>query len=554
MKKRSIALIMTVLLAASSLAGCKPEAKTTSEPVQTQGEAQTQSGEQTRKEDDMSARAAKGSGGETGSIIVGINADPGSLSPFAPMSPGGITIRRTLYEFLVDREEFGGDMVGVILKEYEQIDTTTYKVTIYDYIHDTQGNPVTASDVAFSYQTGKECGNYPKLNSVESVTVLDDYTVEFKFTQELAVGELEGLWMECPIITQASYEASPDQMATTPVGTTAYKVTSYTPGSDIVMERCDDYWQTDAAVKPLTSNANAAQIKFQIITESAQMTIALETGSIDMTTGVSNSEVARFKEGGENADSFNTFQYMDNKAAMIYFNCDEGNILQNQALREAICYAIDAQSVLDGAYNGDGAVLKTIGCEKYGDFNDTWLNEDYYEYNLEKAKELIAEANIPEGTTLTLLCANTEDVESISTIIQGFLLQIGLNVQITPYENAMYTSLTYESDAWDILLATQGATDYLVNIWKLGWAAENYNGHTMNFLIDEELQNILHEALTVKGHTSENVNAFHYYIKDNCYAYGLCQTAGYVVADKKVASVVVDSRNCILPGCCTYND
>lgn len=496
-----------------------------------------------------STMTAMAEGTETSAeVVVGINADPGSLSPFAPMSPGGIAIRRTLYEFLVDREEFGGEMKGVILKDYEQVDDLTYRVTIYDNVHDTAGNPVTASDVAFSYNTGKESGNLPKLSSIESVTAVDDTTVDFVFTQELAVGELEGLWMECPIVTQAAYEASSDQMATTPVGTTAYKITEFTPGSEIVMERCEDYWQTDEAAKPLTAQANAAKITFQIITESAQMTIALETGSIDMTTGVSNSEVGRFKDNSD----YNTFQFMDNKANILYFNCDEGKATQNQALREAIAYTLDSAAILDGVYNGEGAALKTIGCEKYGDFNTAWLEEDYFECNLETAQEKLAESGFDTSQTLKLLCTNNEDATSMATIIQGFLMQIGVNVEITPYENAMYTTLTYDTDSWDLILSQQGATDYLVNIWKLGWAAENYDGHCMNFLVDDELQTILHNALTVDGHTQENVDAFHYYIKDNCFAYGICQTAGYVVTNAKVNDVVVDSRNCILPGCCTY--
>lgn len=540
-KKKMLALLLTTAMVVSTLAGCGSNNQSSTNTTTTENSTNTEESNGT----------ASGTTSSSDVVHVGIAADPGSLSPFAPMSQGGIAIRRTLYEFLVDREEFGGDMVGLILKDYEQIDDLTYHVTIYDYVHDTEGNPVTASDVAFSYNTGKSSGNLPKLNSIESVTAIDDTTVEFVFTQKLAVGELEGLWMECPIITQAAFEASPDEMATSPVGTTAYKVTEYISGSKIVMERTDNYWQTDTSAMPITAQSNIAAIEFDIITESAQMTIALETGSIDITTGVSNNEVYRFQDGGESADNYDTFQYMNNPANQIYFNCDNGKILQNQALREAIAYAIDAEACLDGAYNGDGKVLKTIGCEKYGDYNDAWTNEDYFEYDDVKAAELLKESG-ESDVTLTLLCQNTEDAQSLATIIQAYLLQIGITVEIRPFENAMYTTLTYETDAWDICLAQQGSTDYLVNMWKLGWAEENYDGHAMNFLVDSDLQELLHECLTVEGHTQENVDAFHYYIKDNCYAYGLCQSAGYVVAKTMVTNILLDSRNCILPGACTY--
>ena len=58
-------------------------------------------------------------------------------------------INRTLYEYLIDRNEFGGEMVGCMMKSYEKVGENTYNLTIYDYIYDTAGNHITASDVAF---------------------------------------------------------------------------------------------------------------------------------------------------------------------------------------------------------------------------------------------------------------------------------------------------------------------------------------------------------------------------------------------------------------------
>lgn len=66
--------------------------------------------------------------------------------------------------------------------------------------------------------------------------------------------------LECAIVTQAAYEASPDQMATTPVGTSAYLVDSYVPGSEIVMKDTGDYWQTDESLVHGTSIHNVGEI------------------------------------------------------------------------------------------------------------------------------------------------------------------------------------------------------------------------------------------------------------------------------------------------------
>ena len=70
---------------------------------------------------------------------------------------------------------------GVLAKNWTQKDDTTYEVELYDYIHDTEGNPITASDIKFCFDSALATKNYSKLEVIDSVTVLDDYKVEFKF-------------------------------------------------------------------------------------------------------------------------------------------------------------------------------------------------------------------------------------------------------------------------------------------------------------------------------------------------------------------------------------
>ena len=136
------------------------------------------------------------------SVVVGIAGDPGNIGPFQAMSAGRIGILFTTYEFLVTKD--GDTNPGVLMKELTQVDDLTYDVEIYDYIVDQAGNPLTASDVKFCYETAQSIGNLPKLSSIESVEVISDYVCRFHF-KELAAGDLYSLLMECPIVTQAAY-------------------------------------------------------------------------------------------------------------------------------------------------------------------------------------------------------------------------------------------------------------------------------------------------------------------------------------------------------------
>ena len=94
------------------------------------------------------------------SVVVGISADPTSLAPWISNNGVRIGILPSIYQTLVQTESLGGEMKGVLMKDWEQIDDTIYNMTIYDSIYDTEGNHVTASDVAFSYKTGCEEGRY----------------------------------------------------------------------------------------------------------------------------------------------------------------------------------------------------------------------------------------------------------------------------------------------------------------------------------------------------------------------------------------------------------
>lgn len=73
-------------------------------------------------------------------------------------------------------------------------------------------------------------------------------------------------------MTRAAYEASPDQMATDPVTTSAYQVTEYVSGSKIVYKNTGKYWQTDESLVPMTSRHNVENIEIDIIPDTAQLT------------------------------------------------------------------------------------------------------------------------------------------------------------------------------------------------------------------------------------------------------------------------------------------
>lgn len=480
-------------------------------------------------------------------VVVGLASDPQNIGPFQGMSQGRIGILFTLYEFLAVTD--GGEMKGVLMKGYEKVDDLTYNVEIYDYIYDQAGNHLTASDVAFCYNTAKELGNLPKLGAIDSVEPLSDYIVQFKFNN-LAIGDLGALLMECPIVTQAAYEASSEKMATMPVTTSPYKCVEYVSGSKIVFEKTNNYWQTDTSKIQKTSMSNVDIIEFDVIPDQSQLTNALKTKAIDVTNWLSDTDVDEFR----GLSDYGVSPIPDNTTYFLLFNCDESNgvFRNNLKFRQAIAYAINKQQIVDGAFNGNGNVAKTWGNTNYSDYVDKWLQEDYYEYDIEKAKQLLAESGV-SNPTLNLMITSGDVNTKIATIIQAQLQQIGVNVNINAYDNQLANEYKYKPEQWDILLDQGGSTSYLVNVWKLAWDRTGYvHGGAENFVKDDKLQSLLEAAMNPDKHNDETMDAFHQYLKEQSYGIGLVQPMSNIAHTSNIKEIVVDARGQVIPGACNY--
>lgn len=534
---RTIACCLAISLSLGSLAGCNSSSDSDSSTTKAAND----------NEDRGSGSVAASTGSGESKVVVGLAFDPQNIGPFQGMSAGRIGILYTTYEFLVTTE--GGEMKGVMMKDYEKIDDLTYNCEIYDYIYDSEGNHITADDVVFSYETGAASGNLPKLGSIDSVIKIDDYTVQFKFNS-LAIGDLGALWMECPIVSQAAYEASSDQMATQPVTTSAYHCTEFVSGSKMVFTNTGSYWQTDESLINDTSKSNVEVIEFDIITDSSQLTNALKTNTIDVTNWLSDVDAPDFM----NLDGYSISEIPDNTTYLLYFNGVKGSVFSdNLELRQAIAYAIDSSQLVDGALSGNGNVAKTFGNANYSDYQDSWDSEDYYDYDLNEAKELMSASGI-QGIELTLMIESGDVTTKIATIIQAQLAQIGITVKIATYDSQLYNDYKYNSDEWDILLDQLGSTSYLVNVWKLGWDRTGYtHGGAMNFVVDDQLQQLIEAAADVDGHGDKTMDDFHQYLKEQCYGIGLIQQNNNITHTNKITKIVVDARGQVTPGACSYS-
>ena len=546
--KKALAFLLVLSMMALVLAGCGP---TATEPAVEEPAAEEPAVEEPAAEEPAAEEPAAEEPAATGAseVVVAIGADPGELGPFVGMSMGRIAVLKAIYEYLVETDSMGTEAAPMIAKSVEQTGDMTYVVTIFDYVYDSAGNHITAADVAWSYNTGMAGGYMRPLGDVESVTATGDYTVEFEFKRALGPGDLDKLLSECPIISQAAYEASSDQFATMPVTTGPYVLTEYVPGSSLVFERRADYWQTDPALVTLFSQSNVEKIIFQVITEPAQHAIALETGTADISASVSGDDIARF----ESNPDFTVFKFQDNLTQVLEFNGSEGSPFTSKELRQAVAYAIDTTAMCEAVAPGACGAAHTIGNSNFGGYLTQWDDESYYEYDLAKAQELFAASGYEPGElTVTLLAQNDSRTGLMAQVIQAALAELGITVEINQVEPAVFNEINTDPTQYDLLINAAAGGDFVFSPWLLVYDQARNNGTTANFFVDEDLQALLDSVRTADGFTPENVDTVHQYQKEQMYAYGLLSYFNNVVGVNGITNVIRDTRGQLIPGAFEY--
>ena len=478
--------------------------------------------------------------GET--VAVGLAGDPGNIGPFQGMSLGRIGILFTTYEMLMAKDA-DGEYVKVLMKDMTTVDDLTYDVEIYDYIYDQAGNHLTASDIKFCYETAQGTGNLPKLSSIASIEVLSDYVVRFTFSA-LSSGDLESLMMECPIVTQAAYEASADQMATDPISTSPYKVVDFKTGSSITYQYSGNYWQT-AELTAYTSQHNVNEIVFKIIPEAVTLNNALAKGEIDISAALDATYVGDYL----GKDGYTAVSFQDNITKYLIFN---NNVFGDAAARQAIAYAIDVEDLITFAYNGTGAkAASTVGNSNYPDYVAAWDDEEYYAYT-EDAAAMVEAAGL-SGQKYVLMYSTSDVNKNLAETIQADLLDVGIEIELKPYDTNLFNQYKYAEDAheWDLMLDEGGSSGLLVNVWKLTMDRNDQtHGKTVGYVNDDELQSLLEAAMA--DNSAENMDAFHQYLKEQCYEYGLCVPVTYLIHTTNIKTAAKCFRGQILPGACEY--
>ena len=485
----------------------------------------------TQPEMAMPELAANQAEKEYDEIVVGIESDGGTLAPWSSVAWGATQIFAMFFERLLFLAP-DGTVQNCLMESYEQIDELTYHIKLFDYIYDSAGNNITAADAVFSIWDGfVGIGlNSGGVSNLESVRVIDEYTFEWKNSVPFGSGMLERQFFNPTIVSRAAYEASPDGFATNPVGTGAYKVAEYIPGNSITVEKRDDYWQTNPELVACSGIANVNRIVYNIILDSSQRAMALQSGNIDFAGALSVADLQFF---ADNPD-FNIVARPRNSAWQLLLNATEQSPCQDINLRRAILNAVDPNSVA-AACEEIAVPLTSIANPRMTEYNPAWNNRTVWSYDPEAAKADLALSSYQSGTQLRILIqSGSSTYEACAMVVQAQLEDIGISSVIEVVDSATYRVASAAADAYDILIMDNSGGYLATSAWNNSFGY--VNGKTP--INDPVLQQKLDQVILTGSY--EDQDAFQGYVDEMAYGKGLVAITFQTAANaKKIENIFV---------------
>ena len=320
----------------------------------------------------------------------------GHASRGIPMNPmcnasGGFTeleYQLMIFEPLT-RVDKDGAVVNWAADSIEQTDDTTLTVKLRDDLEFTDGKPVTAEDVAFTYNYMKEwkVALYTAiLDRIESVRAVDPQTVEFKLTEPYApflfqssqIGIMpkhvwDGVVERENLKTPCEWE-NPDLTGSGP-----YKFVEYKPRQRLRLERNDAHFDPPAA-KGLVQRYYAS---------TQSLFLDLLAGNVQFHGNAPSFTPTQVEEAEANEDL--TVEIVPSiTVRWIAFNMRDGSPFQDYPLRKAVSHVIDYPTIVDGLLRGQGEP----GAGVISPYNELWHNAEaeWPQYDVEAAKQTLADA------------------------------------------------------------------------------------------------------------------------------------------------------------------
>lgn len=380
-----------------------------------------------------------------GTLVYGRGADSVSLDPINVTDGESIRVTHNIYETLLEYDH-NLELQPKLATEYSSSEdglTWTFQLREGVKFHD--GTDFNADAVVFNFERWMDPENpyhegdfpyYPFLyggfkgdenHLIESVTATDEHELEIVLKRKTAPFLSYLAISMFGIASPAAIEQYGAGIGENPVGTGPFKFEEWNRNNTITLSKNEEYWMEG---KPYLD-----QVIYQVIPENSARLNALQTGEIDIVDGMNASDTTIV----EDTDGMELIKRPSFNIGYMAFNMEK-EPFDDPLVRKAINMAIDKEEIVDAFYNGlaDPATSPLPP--------SLWSHDESlekYDYNVEEAKKLLAEAGYEDGFTTELHTMSNPrpylpEPVKIAEAIQSDLAEIGITAEIVSSEWATY--------------------------------------------------------------------------------------------------------------------
>jgi peptide/nickel transport system substrate-binding protein len=433
-------------------------------------------------------------GGST--LRIGTTTDVANFNPLGSLSKTDSWILNAMYPQLL-RIDGNGEKVPELAEGYDYEDEgATVVFTLRDDFEWTDGEPVTAEDVAFTAEAIQEnqLGNVAaKLTWVESVEVRDDTTVAFHLSQPYApFAEGVGFWMRVvPEHIFSQVEDLPNFANDGDwVGAGAYVLDSMTRGQRYVMKANENY--------PYAPEGGAAvgTVEYVVYPDVNTMILALRNGDIDlMGTPVPASAAASLE-----SDSNIAMEEVGSLGfAHLTYNVQDP-LLAEQTVRQALSMVVDSESIIATILQGDGQTM----AGPIGPIFPSYDNPDVepYPFDPAGARELLESAGyadadgdgVLDGLSFEILCDQSNaNLTRVAEVVREDAAEAGIQLTVACIERNTFLARTKNGE-YQIDLSQWGVFDNPMDQLRSTYLSSNPGGINYNLVQDPELDALINDA------------------------------------------------------------
>ncbi len=404
-------------------------------------------------------------------LNIAINANPPTLDAhFANTNIVG-TIGSHIYEPLF---AMNADNVptAVLADSYTlSEDGLVYTIKIRQGVKFHNGQEMTADDVVASMENW--LGKSTKATPLAGTTFakVDDYTITMTLPAPFsgALDILAGNVQFAAIYPKSSLDNAGESGITDYIGTGPYKLVEWKQDQYIHITRNDDYQQPAGESSGFTGKKEAAtkDIYFRFITDATTRIAGIQTGEYDISDGITtemyqtlttDANVALFTKPGGTIN--------------LFFNTTDG-VMANETMRDAVMAALNCDDIMMASYVDPGLYSLNQGwmiptSATYGSEN----GEHYNQNNIEKAKQLLAEAGYNGEKFVLLTTPDYPAMYNATMVVHAQLVAAGINAEVESSDFASFMNKKADTSAFGAFITSNSYNilPVTLSVLNTGWA------------------------------------------------------------------------------------